>query len=121
MIEERSASPDGRYMIGVESQEVRAFQWVDTPQLIDSTTGSVLLGLADTCWHLDSAQWLSDSVVVMRMRRFPDGLGSYEVRVDCGQQTAWVDGGEAEPLGRLEDVLSQAAQAKGGDVEGSAN
>lgn len=106
-LEDRSASPDGRYIISVEALEARAFQWVDNPSVC-FTTGSVLLSLADPCWHLDCAQWRSESVVVMRLRHFPDGLASYEVTVDCGQSTAAVDGGRPRPWAELDELLEAA-------------
>ena len=111
-LEERGASPDGRFIVRVEPLEARASQWVDTPQLVDAATGLVLVQLADACWHLDSADWCVESVVVMRLRHFPDGLPSYEVRVDCGQLTALVDGGDPRPLAELEEMLETAARGR---------
>ena len=111
-LEERSASPDGRFIIRVEPLEARAFQWVDAPQLVNTATGLVLVQLTDPCWHLDSADWCSESVVVMWLRHFPDGLPSYEVRVDCGQLTASVDGGEPRPLAELEEMLETATTGR---------
>lgn len=108
--EDRSASPDGRYIVGVEQLEVRAFQWVDTPQLVDRATDLTVLELTDPCWHLDSADWRSAAVVTLRLRHFPDGLQSYDVTVDCGQLTASVDGGETRPLAELDEVLAAATR-----------
>lgn len=59
----RSTSPGGRYIVGVRSFEARAFQWVDTPEIVDTVAGVTLLDSADCYWHLDSATWQSESVV----------------------------------------------------------
>ncbi|WP_156297791.1 hypothetical protein [Mycobacterium paragordonae] len=111
-LEERGASPDGRFIIRVEQLEARAFQWVDFPQLVHTATGLVLVQLTDPGWHLDSADCCGESVAIMRLRHFPDGLPSYEVRVDCGQLTASVDGGDPRPLAELEEMLETAATGR---------
>ncbi|KQH78343.1 hypothetical protein AO501_03050 [Mycobacterium gordonae] len=110
--EERSVSPDGRYVLYADSFEARAFQWVDTPELLDATTGSTVLKLTDDCWHLDSASWRSRSVLEMRLRHFPDGVPCYSVLVDCGQLTASVDGVEARPLDQVDGLLRDALAAQ---------
>ncbi len=110
--EERSVSPDGRYVVYVDSFEARAFQWVDTPELLDTTTGSTVLKLTDDCWHLDSASWRSRSVLEMRLRHFPDGVPCYSVIVDCGQLTVSVGGVEARPLDQVDGLLRDALAAQ---------
>lgn len=110
-LEQKYASPDGRYVVCVDSYEARAFQWVDTPELIDTTTGRALLMLEDRCWHVDEAQW-SGSAVIMRLRHFPDGVPSYEVSLDCDELTVAVDGREARPLEQLGEVLQTALDSR---------
>jgi hypothetical protein len=85
--------------------------WVETPELFDAAAGQALLALADPYWHLDSADWRSESVVVMHMRHFPHGSPSYEVCVDCRQHTARVDGTEPGPLRELGAALERAHSA----------
>ena len=108
----RSTSPGGRYIVGVRSFEARAFQWVDTPEVADTVAGRTLLALADCYWHLDSADWEGESVVVLQLRHFPDPHDySCTVVVDCQHLTASLDGAEPLALGQLDDILSKAYTA----------
>ena len=108
----RSTSPGGRYVVGVDSFEARAFQWVDTPDVVDTGTGRTLLALADRYWHLDSADWQSESVVVLQLRHFPHPHDfSCTVVVDCQCLTASIDGAQPQALGELDDILGQAYAA----------
>ncbi|OMC46180.1 hypothetical protein A5745_11760 [Mycobacterium sp. IS-2888] len=110
-LEQRSTSPDGRYKVCVDPFEARASQWVETPELIDSATDRALLALTDRYWHLDSADWRSQSVVIMDLRHFPDGRPQYRVDIDCEQLTASVDGDGPYPLGQLGKALERASGA----------
>ena len=110
--EVRSTSPGGRYIVGVDSIEARAFQWVDTPDVVDTVTGRTLLALADRYWHLDSADWRSESVVALQLRHFPHPHDfSCTVVVDCQCLTASLDGAEPVALGQLDDILGKAYTA----------
>ena len=110
--EVRSTSPGGRYIVGVRSFEARAFQWVDTPEIVDTVAGVTLLDLADCYWHLDSAHWRSESVVVLQLRHFPLPHDfSCTVVVDCQRMTASLDGAEPLALGQLDDILGKAYTA----------
>ena len=108
----RSTSPGGHYIVGVRSFEARAFQWVDTPDILDSVGRRTLLALADCYWHLDSAEWQSESVVVLQLRHFPNPHDySCTVVVDCQRRTASLDGAEPDALGHLDDILGRAYTA----------
>ena len=109
----RSTSPGGRYVVCVDPVEARAFQWVETPELLD-TEGRALLALTDRYWHLDSADWSSESVVVLHLRHFPcpHDYGC-SVVVDCQRITASVNGIEPGPLGQLGDMLERAYRVAG--------
>ena len=108
----RSTSPGGRYIVGVDSFEARAFQWVDTPVVVDIVAGRTLVALADCYWHLDSADWQSATVVVLQLRHFPNPHDySCTVVVDCERLTASVNGAGPHALGQLDDILGQAYAA----------
>lgn len=109
----RSTSADGRYRVCVDPFEARAFQWVETPELF-GTAGRALLGLTDRYWHLDSAEWSGESVVVLQLRHFPLPHDySCGVVVDCQRMTASVNGAEPGPLGQLGDMLDRAYRDAG--------
>jgi hypothetical protein len=108
----RSTSPGGRYIVGVRSFEARAFQWVDTPEIVDTVAGVALLDLADCYWHLDSAAWQSEFVVVLQLRHFPHPHDfSCTVVVDCQRRTASLDAAEPHALAQFEDILGRAYNA----------
>ncbi|MBX9978714.1 MAG: hypothetical protein CK429_16570 [Mycobacterium sp.] len=111
-LREKLVSPDGRYVVCVDAFEARAFQWVDTPEVVDLTTGLALLDLKDPFWHLDSADWLSKSRVSMRLRHFPDGVPTYEVVVDCEERVATLDGSTAHPLRQLDEALREVLASR---------
>ncbi|ORV35278.1 hypothetical protein AWC00_24885 [Mycobacterium conspicuum] len=68
--------------------------------------------MTDCYWHLDSADWESESVVVLHLRHFPDPHHyRCTVVVDCQHRTASLDGAEPHPLGQLDEILGQAYTA----------
>src|SRR5688500_11642150 len=61
--EVRSTSPDGRYRLVVTSWEARNSLWVDTPQVVEATTGEPLLRFSSDKWSVDANRWESASVL----------------------------------------------------------
>ena len=57
-------SPSGRFGISISAWEVRMSLWIETPLLCERRSGQRLLVFKDSNWSLNSAEWLSDSVVV---------------------------------------------------------
>ena len=80
------------------------------PRIYDLASGKTVLALTDTRWSMDSATWGSDSVVSLRLRKFPgDHLPMHlEVLVDCTKGTAVVEAGQVSSLAELEAVLDAA-------------
>ena len=68
---ETVVSPSGTYAVEADPWEARNSQWVYTPRVIELTTGKTVLALSDTRWSMDSAIWVSDSEVSLRLRKFP--------------------------------------------------
>ncbi len=106
-VEITSTSPGGRYVVCVDSYEAGPSQWVDMPELYDTATGRALLALTDRLWHLDSAQWQNESVVVMCLRHYSSGNPSCTVTIDCQRLTANVNLNGPGPLGHLGEALRQ--------------
>jgi hypothetical protein len=106
----KSSSPGGRYVVRTHPWEARMSLWIETPELFDTAAGQVLLGFKDTHWSVDSADWRSESVVAMHLRKYPgDHLpGSFEAVIDCERRTASLNGAEAGSLDHLEESLAQA-------------
>ena len=97
--------------------------WIESPEIVDTESGQVLLTFHDANWSLDSARWLDDCIVMLTLRKYPgDHLpAALEAKVDCVRRVAQV--GTASPCpwteleSQLEDSLSwnkpkeQAARA----------
>jgi hypothetical protein len=106
MSEVHSASPGGHFIICVDPFEAATYRWVETPKLYETAFGQALFDLTDRYWHLDSADWVSESRVLMHLRHYPDGNAG-EVAVDCVRLMASVNGKQG-PLGGPEDTLQRA-------------
>jgi hypothetical protein len=105
-----SRSPGGRYSIAIAPWEVRMSLWIESPTLTDTETGEVLLSFRDPHWSLDSADWRSDSVVALELRKYPGNHTPVQVTatVDCEARTAEVGAVRVESLKRLEKALDEA-------------
>jgi hypothetical protein len=105
-----SRSPSGRFEISVSAWEARMSHWIETPTISDSFTGKEVLRFEDPNWSLDSAQWLSDSTVVLTLRKYPGNHHptSLAATVDCLAGTAAVEGTSVPSLRHLERALDGA-------------
>ena len=84
--------------------------WIETPVLCERSSGQRLLVFKDSNWSLNSAEWLSDSVVVMKLRKYPGNHLPAEVvtTIDCIGGTAEVEGKKVDSLGQVERFLEEA-------------
>lgn len=83
--------------------------WVETPTVVDTATGATLLSFDDGRWSLDAADWLSDSVVQLWLRKYPGAHlpSGVMVTLDCGARTAQI-GETTWPLREVEPALNRA-------------
>jgi hypothetical protein len=102
----KSTSPGGRYQIRVHPWEARMSHWVETPQLIDTRDNQTLFHPGDT-WSMDGAVWQSESLVTLRMRKYPGDHqpGFFEVHIDCANRTASIGRALATSISRIEGQL----------------
>jgi tetratricopeptide (TPR) repeat protein len=110
-VEIESTSPGGRYVVCVDPFEAGPTQWVDRPELYDTAAARALLALTDRFWHLDSADWQSESVVVMYLRHYSGEYPSCSVTIDCQRLTATVNLSRPGPLGELGEALKHLRRA----------
>jgi hypothetical protein len=103
-------SPSGRFGISISAWEVRMSLWIETPMLSDRSSGQRLLVFKDSHWSLNSAEWLSESVVVMKLRKYPGNHIPPEVvtTIDCIAGTADVEGKKVDSLAQVERHLDEA-------------
>jgi hypothetical protein len=106
----KSTSPGGHYQIRVYPWEARMSLWIECPVLVDTTNGRQLFATRDSHWSLDSAQWQNESVVTMRLRKYPGdhSPGQFEATLDCLSLAANLDGVSVGSVDWLEAALEQA-------------
>ncbi|MDX2007972.1 MAG: hypothetical protein SFU83_22245 [Meiothermus sp.] len=113
MTELRSTSPDGRYLIQVHLWEARMSHWIESPEILDSRTGEVLLRFEDGNWSLDDAFWENGTVVRLNLRKYPgDHPSAFKVYVSLEACTAVFEERQLE-LSGLEPALEKAYQRGG--------
>lgn len=106
----KSTSPTGRYIVQIFPWEVRMSHWIETPELLDTQTGTKLISFEDSNWSLDTARWQSDSVVRMTFRKYPGNHNPsiLEAIVECEHDRATVEGTVVDGLTNLEAALDRA-------------
>jgi hypothetical protein len=107
---ENSAVPNSaNYEISLSAWEARMSLWIETPTLRNKATGEVVASFRDTNWSLNSARWLSDDVVELRMRKYPGSHTPAEIMatLDCSERTARIDG-SVMPISQVETALEGA-------------
>jgi hypothetical protein len=99
-------SPAGTYEITLAEREVFNTHWLHVPSLRDVHTGETFLALSEE-WSLDESAWQTDSVVTLRLRKYPGNHTPPDVVaiVDCAERTATVGEGASGPLADLEQRL----------------
>lgn len=104
-------SPDGRFVVATDGQEVRMSHWILTPRIVDAATGAELLRFANQSWSVDRVDWCTPERVRLTLRKYP---GNHQppllhCEVDCRARTATVAGTEL-PLAELEARLDALLQ-----------
>lgn len=105
--EVQSTSPDGRYCVRVLPWEARNTLWVYSPCIVDTRRRICVFRFADACWSVDQSNWLCDTAVELKLRKFPgDRTGTgIRVVVECERDVGQVDGESEVGLSELETAL----------------
>lgn len=84
--------------------------WIETPTVLDKTTGETLLSFKDGNWSLDAARWLSDSIVELTLRKYPGNHLPVNIiaTLDCANRTARIGEKEVQFLAEVESALDNA-------------
>jgi hypothetical protein len=87
--------------------------WVDVPEVVECHSGTVALAFSIKLWDLLHAEWRSESVVALRLRKFPgDHLPPFvETAIDLATRTAII-GSAHYDLDRLEPALDALLQPR---------
>lgn len=105
----RYPSADGRYGFLIEMWEAFNSHWVECPILMERPSGQTVLKFKSDYWSLDSAEWKSNAVVVMTLRKYPgDHLpASFELVFDCATLTATIGDEINLPVAAIEPALEK--------------
>jgi hypothetical protein len=109
---ENCESPAGRFLIAISAWEVRMSLWIEVPTLSERASGETLLAFEDPHWSLNSAQWLGDSVVALRLRKYPGNHFPPEIAatIDCAARTAEINGRHVGSLTQVEHCLDASLE-----------
>jgi hypothetical protein len=78
----RHPSPDGRFDVVTEANEVRMSHWVETPALLDRQHDREIFALASN-WSADVITWSPDSrTVTLKLRKYPGDVPGVTLTVD---------------------------------------
>jgi hypothetical protein len=105
-----STSPSRRFQVQTEVWEARNSLWVYSPNIWDVERGVHILSFEDAFWSVDKSTWLSETKVLLILRKFPGNHRPEQlnVEIDCKAQTATVPTAVPTPLIDLESVLNRA-------------
>jgi hypothetical protein len=86
----KSNSPDGQFQVRVEAWEARMSLWVESPEICNAGTGETLLQFVSEMWSLDKANWKTNELVELTMRKYPGNHtpAQLTVVVDCRNKVA---------------------------------
>jgi hypothetical protein len=89
-----AAADSTRFEVVISAWEARMSLWVETPSIVERASGQTLLSFEDGNWSLNSAHWIDDHRVELRLRKYPGAHHPSELRVslDCIARTATLDG-----------------------------
>lgn len=104
-----STSPAGRFEVRADVWEARNSLWVYSPSIWDTERSLHILSFADESWSVDKSAWLSETKVLLVLRKFPGNHRPEQlnVAIDCIARTATVPPAVPIPLVDLESVLNR--------------
>lgn len=76
-------SPDQRYVVDLDTFEMRMSHWIAVPCVRDNMTGEPLLDLSHTLWHADDVHWDDrEARVTLRLRHYPGDRPGIALTID---------------------------------------
>lgn len=102
----RFTSPDGRFQVRVLAWEARASLWVESPEIWDTLTDTLVLRFDDGNWSLDHCHWQTPTLAQLTLRKYPGNHVPAQVLalVDCVSRTAALPQSQV-PFEQMEAVL----------------
>jgi hypothetical protein len=96
-------SPDRRFFLQFEEEEMRMSHWLRCPILVETATGKVLFSLAGTLWSAEQVAWNADTLTLL-LRRYPGDQPPVTVIIHLSTEQATLTG----PSGTSTISLDQA-------------
>ena len=105
-----STSPTGRFEVRADVWEARNSLWVRSPSIWDTERSLHILSFEEESWSVDMSTWLSETKVLLLLRKFPGNHRPEQlnVEIDCVARTAMVSPAMPISLVDLESVLDHA-------------
>lgn len=107
--EVKSTSVDGRFQIRTDVWEARASLWVESPAIFSTEAEAPLLQFLSELWSLDRAEWSSNEIVELTMRKYPGNHkpSQIAVTINCKERSASLGSSQSVPLSELEALLEK--------------
>lgn len=99
-------SPSDKYHFKIDAWEARMSLWIESPALVNVSSGETVLTFKESNWSLDVAEWKDEEHVTMELRRYPGdhSPSQFVVEVDCLAKKATI-GDDSMELNSLEKYL----------------
>ena len=83
----RIYSPDRRYVVDLETFEMRMSHWISVPCVHDTVTGQPVLDLSQTLWHADDVTWNDTGAqVTLSLRHYPGNRHGIALTIDLTER-----------------------------------
>ncbi|WP_020607332.1 hypothetical protein [Spirosoma spitsbergense] len=98
-------SPNRQYKLRFDSYEMRMSHWIDQPSLIRVQDDVCLFALNQDDWSAWEVRWLSDSTILLVMRKYP-GLIDCTIELNVGTNEGQAVSRRASVAGSFSAVKS---------------
>lgn len=105
-----SISPGGRFQVQADVWEARNSLWVYSPSIWDTERSLRVLSFDDESWSVDKSTWISETEVLLVLRKFPGNHRPEQlsVEIDCIAETATIPPAGPSHVVGLELFLNRA-------------
>jgi hypothetical protein len=84
-------SPDRRYVVDLETFEMRMSHWISVPCVRDNATGQPVLDLSQTLWHADDVRWDDTGAqVILNLRHYPGDRPGIVLIIDLTERSCTI-------------------------------
>jgi len=88
----RIYSPDRRYVVALETFEMRMSHWISVPCVRDNITREPILDLSRTLWHADDVTWDDTGArVTLSLRLYPGDRPGIALTINLAERCCTIE------------------------------